>query len=221
MSFQGSLEDISLASIIQLNCLERCTGRVTLESQGVRGFVYIQEGEVVHARVENSEGPDAIYRLLSWKKGVFEFEKDQSTPKRTIHLPWNTLLLEGMVRIDTAKKEQSEKFGEALVHIGKLPGVKEVFVETREGKILTAETHVGVTKQAAVVSFLMKRGESIGHRLDMGPWREMLFTTAGEKIRVTPWGDEAMLTLILQPHVSVPSVVAGVEKILADHCRSS
>ncbi len=221
MSLRGNLEDISLASIIQLNCLERCTGRVTLESQGVRGLIYIHEGEVVHARVESSEGPDAIYRLLSWKKGAFEFEKGQSAPKRTINIPWNTLLLEGMVRIDTAKKEQSERFGEALGDIGKLPGVKEVFISTREGKILTAEASAGVTKQAAVVSFLMGRGDNIGHALDMGPWREMLFTATDEKVRVTPWGDEALLILVLQPHVSVPSIVAGIAKILAEHRRNS
>ncbi len=115
MALSGSLAEISLADIIQLIGNMGKTGRIKLERDGETGFIYFQNGKLVHAELEseNLVGESAIYRLASWKNGDFAFEMDQKTNKITIKRPFATILMEAVRIMDEweliRKKISSEK----------------------------------------------------------------------------------------------------------------
>jgi len=107
MGLQGSLRDMSVADIIQVNCQDKKTASVTLISNGKEAVVYFKEGSVVHATVDQTSGEEAIYKILSWDEGEFVLVVGAESPEVTIKRNWSGLLLEGAKRLDELS-EQSE-----------------------------------------------------------------------------------------------------------------
>jgi len=73
------------------------------------GKVYVEQGNVIHARFRELSGESALYQLLSWKDGEFEVEMDIKAEERTIAKNVEGLLLEGMKKIDESKKSALDK----------------------------------------------------------------------------------------------------------------
>jgi hypothetical protein len=63
---------------------------------------------VVDAVADMIEGQDVIYRLLGWKEGEFEFTRTVKPVKRSIRLTTETLILEGMKRLDEWQQIERE-----------------------------------------------------------------------------------------------------------------
>ncbi len=91
----GTLTDMSTSDIIQSLTTGDKNVEVNLESRDQRGYIYIQEGEIVHARTGDIEGEGAFYRLMAWNEGEFEIVSCSAFPSRTIHGSTMSLLMEG------------------------------------------------------------------------------------------------------------------------------
>ena len=100
MGVQGSLTDLGVADLIQHNCMEKKTVYLRVEQNHRNADVYIQDGNVVHAVMDDVVGEEVIYEVLGWKEGVFYLEADVKSFDRTIHRTWSALLLEGARRMD-------------------------------------------------------------------------------------------------------------------------
>lgn len=100
MAIEGDLRDMSLPSIVQIICLEQRKVGLILKRQHEEGVIYFDKGEIVHATLGNLEGQEAVYRLLTWPNGAFRTSSIVSTPRRTVVMPWNQLLMQGMQRLD-------------------------------------------------------------------------------------------------------------------------
>jgi hypothetical protein len=105
MPLEGSLKELSLTSIIQLNCNEMNTATVSLLREGKEGIICFAEGAIVHAVVEDVVGEEAVYELLSWPDGSFVVQQGQEAPEKTISSNWNSLLLEGVRRLDEQESQ--------------------------------------------------------------------------------------------------------------------
>ena len=46
MALVGNLKDLKLPSLIQLNCMERNTAKLTIETDGQYGFLYFEKGQI-------------------------------------------------------------------------------------------------------------------------------------------------------------------------------
>jgi twitching motility two-component system response regulator PilG len=64
---------IGLASILQLMNWERRSATLTVKGHLGTGYLYVQEGELVHAALGRDEGIVAAYQLLSWEIPEVEF----------------------------------------------------------------------------------------------------------------------------------------------------
>ena len=73
MSFQGSLNELPLADIVQLVAVSGKTGMFSMTRASEKGYVYLQNGQITHAKVGDVEGDDAIYALALWNQGTFQF----------------------------------------------------------------------------------------------------------------------------------------------------
>lgn len=96
----GSLREMALPDVVQILANGRKTGRLTVRGGGVCGEVWFGDGEVHDARLDDLQGEEAFYPLLKLTEGDFELDPTVGPEHRTIHLPAEALLLEGMRRLD-------------------------------------------------------------------------------------------------------------------------
>jgi len=100
MAFQGSLKELPLPDIIQLVSVSGKTGKFTLSRDTDRGFIYLKNGQMVHALVGDLIGEEAIYALAIWNQGEFQFAPGEEPDRQTITKSNTNLLMEAARRLD-------------------------------------------------------------------------------------------------------------------------
>src|ERR1051325_9933344 len=100
MAFQGSLKELPLPDIIQLVSVSGKTGKFTLSREHERGFIYLKNGQMVHAFVGDLIGEEAIYALAIWNAGEFQFNPGEEPDRQTITKSNTNLLMEAARRLD-------------------------------------------------------------------------------------------------------------------------
>jgi hypothetical protein len=103
MSFQGSLNELPLADIVQLVAVSGKTGMFSMTRASEKGYVYLHNGQITHAKVGETEGEDAIYALALWSQGTFQFSPGVESESHTISRSNTNLLLEAARRSDEWK----------------------------------------------------------------------------------------------------------------------
>lgn len=126
--FEGKISDFQLTDLIQLLCLGRQTNSIHFEKDGSHGAIYFDEGDIVHAEVDQVEGEEAFYEILSWEGGAFQLQKGEKAPKETIFKSWQNLMLEGLRRLDELRARTTN--------------VDDKISETQKQLILTLENHL-------------------------------------------------------------------------------
>ncbi len=128
MAFQGSLAELHLPDIIQLVSVSGKTGVFHLVDGNLKGQIYLHDGRIVHATLDDVSGEEAVYALAIWNQGDFKFEPAAPSEVRTISKSNTNLLMEAARRLD-----------EWRVLSKKIPSVEMIpeFVvqENREGQI--------------------------------------------------------------------------------------
>jgi hypothetical protein len=128
MSFQGSLAELPLPDVVQLVSSSGKTGCFHLTDGDVKGQIYIHEGKIVHAQVEDLSGEEAVYQLAIWSRGEFFFETGASVAANTITKTNTNLLMEAARRLDEWRVLQKKVPSMDLVPEFVIP-------EGREGQI--------------------------------------------------------------------------------------
>jgi hypothetical protein len=103
MSFQGSLNELPLSDIVQLVAVSGKTGMFSMTRASEKGYVYLQNGQITHAKLGEVEGEDAIYALALWSQGSFQFSPGVESEAHTISRSNTSLLLEAARRSDEWK----------------------------------------------------------------------------------------------------------------------
>src|SRR2546425_189409 len=128
MAFQGSLAELPLPDIIQLVSVSGKTGVFHLTDGTLKGQIFLHDGKIIHAELEDTAGEEAVYALAIWRQGEFRFDPGVPTDQHTINKSNTNLLMEAARRLD-----------EWRVLSKKIPSVDLVpeFVvqESREGQI--------------------------------------------------------------------------------------
>jgi CheY-like chemotaxis protein len=93
----GVLEEFGLSSLLIVLELERKSGVVILRAPQAVGRIYLRQGRVVRAQIEGSDrrGQLAVYDLLGWPRGRFEFNVGEVSGEDEIGSSTSFLLLEG------------------------------------------------------------------------------------------------------------------------------
>jgi hypothetical protein len=110
-SFHGDLRLIGLFDLGQLLMLNRATGRLVVERDGRRGYLFFRDGRIVNAIDDDqAEGEKAAYRIFAWKNGSFEFRPEPVRGAELIQESTEAIMLEAARLID----ESTEAAGEAV-----------------------------------------------------------------------------------------------------------
>ncbi|MDD5139901.1 MAG: response regulator [Verrucomicrobiales bacterium] len=92
--FSGTLRQVHLQELIQMECIGRHSSILEVRNQQMIGQIYIEAGVVTHAAVGTLTGERAFNRLLSLAGGEFQLKPFKAPPQRTIQGSWETLLME-------------------------------------------------------------------------------------------------------------------------------
>ncbi len=109
---EGLLQDFHLTDLIQLIELSQKTGALELLPIGYQqqgglsnpalpiGRIYFVDGKITDAQLSSLRGEDALFSLFLWQAGTFRFLSGAQSAYRTITQSNESLLMEGVRRID-------------------------------------------------------------------------------------------------------------------------
>ena len=105
-AFSGSIDSIDILDYLQLMMLSG--RRVVLEvssKDGRQGLIFIHNGEVKHAKCNQLEGEEALFKCLSFEGGSFVNLPWRDPEKNTITKPGDFLLIEAARKRDEARQQ--------------------------------------------------------------------------------------------------------------------
>jgi CheY-like chemotaxis protein len=91
--FEGSVVNIHIRDIIQLNCLTKTTGCLSVSCRWYEGKIYTQDGQIIHCTCNDLIGEHAFFQMMSWESGRFSMD-GSCTAERTIFRRWDQLFLD-------------------------------------------------------------------------------------------------------------------------------
>lgn len=91
---------MGLPEIIQMCCQANRSGQISYRTPERAGTIFLQHGQIIHASADGFEGAEAVFRMLGWPVGSFNFDEALLPNKRTVTQTWEQLLFEGALRAD-------------------------------------------------------------------------------------------------------------------------
>ncbi len=118
-NLSGNLASMGVVDLLQVMETGKKSGIVHVSSDPVksggyvsgsqeRGTMFFRDGNIVDAKLGEKNGAEVVYRMLLWEDGVFEIEFKQISRSDVVNLPTQTILLEGMRRVDEWSKLEAE-----------------------------------------------------------------------------------------------------------------
>lgn len=100
----GSLREMALPDVVQILAHGRKTGQLKITSSGKSGELHFSEGQIHYATFGGLRGEEAVYAMLQLDDGDFGLDPNVAPAGRTIHASTESLLLEGMRRLDEVRR---------------------------------------------------------------------------------------------------------------------
>lgn len=113
--FAGRIDGASLADLIQMECLRGLTRAVRITSGRQTGYLFFDQGQVVHAELGGFVGDRAAVMMLSWGTGTYEHSERYFTDRPTITTSWQGLLLLAAKEADELGRDEYDEEEETLV----------------------------------------------------------------------------------------------------------
>jgi hypothetical protein len=101
-TIEGDFADDTFPGVLEFLFTARKTGRiVVLEGAGRRpGYIYVEDGNVMHCELAPNQGVDAFDRMCFLAKGTFKFEPEFRAGTRTMRRNGKQILLDSARRRD-------------------------------------------------------------------------------------------------------------------------
>ncbi|MBI4773172.1 MAG: DUF4388 domain-containing protein [Deltaproteobacteria bacterium] len=100
-------QGIQISDILQLCCINGLTGTAEIREPSKTGWVYLTEGQIVHAVFGSLSGEKAFYRLVNSSSGDFEFQEGPHRNEPSIQKGWEYLLMEAARISDVGEQQES------------------------------------------------------------------------------------------------------------------
>jgi len=228
MGLRGNLRDLSLTTIVSVNCNEYAQSELLVRDQGRVGAVYFERGGIVHASLDDEEGEAAIYELLTWEDGSFVLRQGVPAPKHTIQMDWAGLLLRGMQQIDDTSREVELDIGEEAgargwqdrmaTALAAVKGVESVVVCSPGGELLAQAASTDPVMGAGLTALVAQRALGISRSLNAGEPRYASITDGGGRFLVVPC-EEDYVGLWLSERHPPESIMLEVTTVMRRYRR--
>ena len=146
--FEGAIKGLELSDVIQFNVQNRYSGCLAIQNGDTMGYLYFQDGGIIHAETGSNSGELAFYDILEWPTGKFGLNPNMTATRRTIQKSWQHLLLDarriqderqaGRATLYTPPVAQepaskAAKTSEILEKVRAVPGVLFTVLQTKDG----------------------------------------------------------------------------------------
>jgi len=115
--FSGTLGEVGLPNIIQMECMEGHSLIVEVRNSQADGEIYIKAGAIIHASTGRLAGEKAFHQLLSLASGEFCLKPFREPPEHTLQGRWEPLLAEAARARDEGN--YSDGTGETILIVKK------------------------------------------------------------------------------------------------------
>ena len=105
--FSAMLQHAGLWDLVQLRCESRVRCVVCVTSGRQVGYLYFNEGQIVHAVTGGVQGERAVLDILGWTSGTWESCERPWPTVPTITISWQGLFLRAAQQQDEAKRDAS------------------------------------------------------------------------------------------------------------------
>ena len=230
-ALEGDLRMMSLASIIQINCEERNQAQLVLNHQGSEGQIYFNEGDVIHAEVDDQTGDEAVYELLNWEDGSFRLKMDAEPSTRTINKGWASLLLEGMRRIDEStagwspdwdgdseKSDESDEDEDNQLHerivkaLSNIQDVTGAMIYSSDGTVIAQDKNEDLESYLALSELMLTKTELITGFIEAGEMERVVLSGSDQRVILQPY-DNNLVVLTLAIRSSAEKVFESAQTI--------
>ena len=173
-SVESRIQNISLASLLQIVEMELKTCTVKVYSDGNVGSLYFINGELIDAKTNEFTGENAVLEIINWCNPVVEIRSECKKRDKNIHLPLSYMLLEGArIKDENNKKikEQVMRIDETLFHdLASLPGFIAAGVYLGTGELVAAKAskEMDVSYLAGLAVELYKTAKSMAEKIELG-----------------------------------------------------
>lgn len=134
-SLEANLKVVSIGEVVQILVLIHRNGHLTAVWDDREGDVYVEQGNITFAAVEQLEGLGAVYRLLTWKDGYCQFFADLSPEKRNIQKNIESIFVEGIDVLAKFNKFMDE-FPSLNAYVDVISVTGQENISEKEAKIL-------------------------------------------------------------------------------------
>lgn len=149
---EGRLSHMSLADILQFLHLNKKEGELKIITGDATGSVFIKDGQIYNAALDGIEKEKALFRMLQWTDGKFEFAPKAVSVSKKIRTTTGNLLMEGMRQIDEFRKKEDQ-----------FPGRKAVLKAKIETSMLPKELQPVIYEVMNLVKAYPRVGDIIDH----------------------------------------------------------
>lgn len=80
------------ADALSFLCSQQRTGKLLISKEGRKGEVFLTEGRITHAQLDQCVGLKALLFMLAWEKGTYNFTPTQTTDHTTIEMETTEVL---------------------------------------------------------------------------------------------------------------------------------
>jgi hypothetical protein len=168
MALVGDLKDLNIAALIQLNCVEKNTVRLTIGTPKGPAAIYFRKGEMIEATFSGEVGEAALYRILSLKEGEFRVTPIAGLPERSIFTSWESLLLEGMRVIDETERGKA-RVAECIGNeLDETPEVECYVIASKKGEVIATNRADDAERIAAAAILLAWKWQEFSSRTGLG-----------------------------------------------------
>ena len=229
MAVTGNLQDMSLVSIISINCNERNRARLLVRDGEREAVVFFEDGQIVHAGLDSQKGEDVIYELLSWQEGEFELDQGVAAPMHTVTAGWSAMLLGGLSRIDESRaglevewdeiraegtKETQNGIADRMARaLERIAGIEGALVCSREGELLSQDDGVDAIRETALSAFVGRRTEALGAFLKAGLLKQVVLVGAERRMMLVTH-EHTYVGLSLAQRTSVETMIPVIHMTL-------
>jgi len=150
---QGSLKEFDITDVLQLIQMNKKDGCLEITAVDDFGKIYFENGAVIHAETKERFGENAVHKILLLSEGTFKFNLDVKSPKKSINLPIQHLMLEAARKIDEWKQiEKIIPSVDLMVKIVENPetGTENIKLTSEEWKILTFVDNQSTIKEISL-----------------------------------------------------------------------
>lgn len=186
--------------------MELNTAKLTVERNGKFGFVYFEEGQLVHAEFEPDIGEKAVFRMLNLQDGHFKVESGVHAPVRTIKTNWNNLLLEGLHQLDTAEANDEHIYFRLFERLLTIRGVIKAFMIDAEGTIISSTEESEDDSSTVLFALSALESEKFGATLGLEPPKYINILVGSVRYVITPY-NAFYIVLELQSKVKFDVII--------------